>query len=116
RLHIQPVDPLLVQTLDERTQERAADAAATRRRTDRHPRDLRDAPFAVMRPGEEAGDAGLVDSDETGMRADRERAVTDALLVPEPLGQAGDDRVARRSIPRFELADGLMHGGEAYGP
>ena len=69
-----------------------------------------------MRPREEAGDAGLVGRDETGVRADRERAVTDALLVPEPLGQAGDDRVARRSIPRFELADGLMHGGEAYGP
>ena len=33
---------------------------------------------------------------------DRERALTDALLVPEPLGQAGDDRVARRSILRFE--------------
>jgi hypothetical protein len=65
-----------------------------------------------MRPGEEAGDAGLVGRDDAGERADRERAVADALLVPEPLGQVGDDRVARRSIPRFEFADGL-HGGEA---
>ena len=89
---------------------------ATEIRTDRHPRDLRDVALAVMRPGEEAGDARLVGRDDAGVRADRERALTDALLVPEPLGQAGDDRVARRSIPRFELADGLMHGGEAYGP
>jgi len=64
----------------------------------------------------EAGDAGLVGRDDAGVRAYRERTLTDALLVPEPLGQAGDDRVARRSIPRFEFADGLVHGGEAYGP
>ncbi|HEX9257750.1 MAG TPA: hypothetical protein VF907_05835 [Actinomycetota bacterium] len=70
----------------------------SRRRLDRHPGDLRDAAVAVVRPAEEAGDAGLVGRDETGVRADRERAVPDALFVPEPLAQAGDDRVARRRI------------------
>ena len=89
---------------------------ATEIRSHGHPRDLCDAAFAVLRPGEEAGDADLVRRDETGVRADRERAVTDALLVPEPLGQSGDDRVARRCIVRFELPDGCDHGGEAYGP
>ena len=116
RLDVDPVDLLRAQALEGRAQERTTDPSATGRSTHRHPRDLRGTLFAIERPREETDDAGLVARDETGVRPDRLRAVSDALLVPEPVGQPGDDRVADIGITRFEVPDGHTHGGQAYDP